>query len=474
MKIHNSFRIEVRDKETNALKTSARAENMVLNAWNLGSIPRDIYFGSGSDSQQENPDMTNMIEYLDSKSIESTSGTWSGDTFVVNYKAEQIAADEHVGKIIAEVGLYDSIYNNLLSHAFIKDSEGNPITIEKKATDVINLYATVYYKREYETYKTDSLEFVYPYTSTTSVSAHTLNGKIADMNSSLEIDEPKRKKGVLQISNSKLNGEEIRGFLFGSNYDKSLDRVVLFPSVLFPGERLSKLKLLGEQDGVNKKFNLPWDCVKDFKLYKNGNLVPQSDYIFIKAAGNILKDLKSVEINGVLEEKCIRKLDDNYLIDYKKLFEMLLKSSKEDMMGLFYEKGVMKNLSSYTVEFENPYKVSHYKVSSSSSERIKVELFTDSWVEIYNDTGGTYKTELSSPLEGVRKARVSMVNPNNGSPFKSVPWLYLSNDEAFHLEFNNAPLSTDSLEFDGFVDYIPKDKDHVINLSFDFSMSAGG
>ena len=110
MKIHNSFVIEVRDKETNALKTSARAENMVLNAWNLGSIPRDIYFGSGSDPQQEKPDMTNMIEYLDSKSIESTSGTWSGDTFVVNYKAEQIAADEHVGKIIAEVGLYDSIY----------------------------------------------------------------------------------------------------------------------------------------------------------------------------------------------------------------------------------------------------------------------------------------------------------------------------------------------------------------------------
>ena len=58
---------------------------------------------------------------------------------------------------------------------------------------------------------------------------------------------------------------------------RSLERVVLFPSV----ERLSKLKLLGVQDGVNKKFNLPWDCVKDFKLYKNGNLVPQSDYAFI-------------------------------------------------------------------------------------------------------------------------------------------------------------------------------------------------
>ena len=102
------------------------------------------------------------------------------------------------------------------------------------------------------------------------------NGSTLDLTPTLEIDGPKRKKGTLQIANTELNGEEIRGFLLGHSV-RSLERVVLFPSV----ERLSKLKLLGVQDGVNKKFNLPWDCVKDFKLYKNGNLVPQSDYAFI-------------------------------------------------------------------------------------------------------------------------------------------------------------------------------------------------
>ena len=53
--------------------------------------------------------------------------------------------EEYVGETITEVGIsYYSSSNYLHTHALIKDSEGNPLSINKTELDVVVIYATVF------------------------------------------------------------------------------------------------------------------------------------------------------------------------------------------------------------------------------------------------------------------------------------------------------------------------------------------
>jgi hypothetical protein len=55
-------------------------------------------------------------------------------------------ADQYVGETITEVGLSSSNYGSgLCTHALLKDAEGNTISIAKTNTDIITIYATVYF-----------------------------------------------------------------------------------------------------------------------------------------------------------------------------------------------------------------------------------------------------------------------------------------------------------------------------------------
>ncbi|MEG1758365.1 MAG: hypothetical protein RR235_07920, partial [Oscillospiraceae bacterium] len=76
----------------------------------------------------------------------------------------QISENTAVGYSLSEVGLgYGGGETTLLTHAMLKDMNGNTITILKNATDIINIYATIFVQWQPSKYDNGYVEF-YPIT----------------------------------------------------------------------------------------------------------------------------------------------------------------------------------------------------------------------------------------------------------------------------------------------------------------------
>ena len=146
VKLHNRFDIEVRGLD-GELKQTAQAENIVLDSmWtrlcNGYTYFGNIHYGSGTG-----------ILSASRTSLFTHKGTATATTEEIirgvpntSWKRKIVLAPETaVGVNITEVGIaYDSSSSNLVTHAMLKDSEGNQISIEKTNTDVVTIYATVY------------------------------------------------------------------------------------------------------------------------------------------------------------------------------------------------------------------------------------------------------------------------------------------------------------------------------------------
>lgn len=153
--IHNRFDIEVRDAATGELKQRARGYNVICEAlwdrvlhvnsynnWKVSGYFNYILFGSGSGTPSASD--TTLFSLLGAKSV--SSALYENDVpagIVYRQNSIVLNAEEYVGDTLTEVGIgYSS--TNIVTHAMLQDMNGNPISIEKTATDVIIIYATVY------------------------------------------------------------------------------------------------------------------------------------------------------------------------------------------------------------------------------------------------------------------------------------------------------------------------------------------
>lgn len=147
--IHNRFDVEVVDALTGEIKQKAYAENIVLNAlWTRLLAPNTyfnhIHYGTGSGTLAAT--RTSLFTFLGAKAAGEKTLTYDWDNgWISSRKKIQIAPEEHVGSEFKEVGIgYSATAANLVTHALLKDMNGNTITIVKTDTDVINIYATVF------------------------------------------------------------------------------------------------------------------------------------------------------------------------------------------------------------------------------------------------------------------------------------------------------------------------------------------
>lgn len=156
MGIHNRFVIEVIDANTGELKQKAQAFNVICNNWwtkfftetaNEDNGAREIAYGSGTGTPAATD--TTLFTYIGLANNNSSYG--ASETFnvdMVNGIATRILkrvilASDAVGSTITEVGLTDTS-SRILTHATLQDMNGNPISIAKTDSDVINLYSMVY------------------------------------------------------------------------------------------------------------------------------------------------------------------------------------------------------------------------------------------------------------------------------------------------------------------------------------------
>lgn len=152
--IHNRFDIEVLDSDTGEVKQRARAFNVICdglwtrllhytdNGWAPQKYFDYILFGDGSGTPSHLD--TELFHRLGSKS--ATGAEHHIDLARgVAYSQQHITLQpaEYVDDEITEVGIGYST-TALATHAMLEDMNGNPISITKTNTDIINIYATIY------------------------------------------------------------------------------------------------------------------------------------------------------------------------------------------------------------------------------------------------------------------------------------------------------------------------------------------
>ena len=152
--IHNRFDIEVVDVKTGKVKQKARGYNTICNNYYTCILNKTqaLYIQIGSGSGTPSPSDTGLFSYVGFADANSSyslydridtsrehEGIWSRQFKRV------IPNNQYVGSTITEIGLATgSSGNNIVTHAILKDMNGNPISIEHTATDIIYIYCTVY------------------------------------------------------------------------------------------------------------------------------------------------------------------------------------------------------------------------------------------------------------------------------------------------------------------------------------------
>lgn len=149
-KIHNRFDFYINDKPVAYGESKYQVgmgENIVLNQMYTRLCARssyfvNIHFGTGTGTLSAA--RTSLFTHLGTKTAvnDAQSKAWP-----TSYWRQKIVLnpEEYVGSALSEVGVaFGATSTNLVTHALIKDINGNPITLTKTALDVVTIYATVY------------------------------------------------------------------------------------------------------------------------------------------------------------------------------------------------------------------------------------------------------------------------------------------------------------------------------------------
>lgn len=147
--LHNRFDIEVLGSD-GKIKQQAVAYNIILDAlWTRLSTSAAwfaaISYGSGTGTLAAS--RTDLFTRVGTKTAGSLVVDYSHfqEGYVSFRKNIQIDAGEITGQTLREVGIsYDTSANHLMTHATLKDMNGNAISITIGALDVIRIYATVF------------------------------------------------------------------------------------------------------------------------------------------------------------------------------------------------------------------------------------------------------------------------------------------------------------------------------------------
>lgn len=144
-KLHNRFDLELIDTQTGQVKQRATSYNIILDSFFTDlvddrSLLGSIALGDGTGTPVET--RTNLFNKLIDKGAELVKVEKAYPTSYIRKKIVLTTTD-CVGKRITEVGFWSG-WARAVTHSMLKDSEGNPISILKTATDILTVYATFY------------------------------------------------------------------------------------------------------------------------------------------------------------------------------------------------------------------------------------------------------------------------------------------------------------------------------------------
>jgi len=288
--IHNRFDVHIDNIETGEHREFV-GYNIILNQmWTRLceglSYFEYIHFGTGTGTPI--PEGTGLFSHLGTKRA-VTEETIKALP-VSSWKRKIVLnPEEFVGFKISEVGIaFDSDVSSLVTHAMLKDSEGNAISITKKDTDVVTIYATVFI-----TFINNLSELKLIGMPNNNQLINYLTGGNAPRGSFglSTIENPYSNLGTSavvtwtpDIPNRKRRTNTSRfGITSGNGHVKYLNFTDLFSLKLpapdiFSGQPYTGVHI-GSGDGVNKSFMLPSANIRQSSLAIKKNGVVVSDYI---------------------------------------------------------------------------------------------------------------------------------------------------------------------------------------------------
>ena len=144
--IHNRFDVHIDNIETGEHRELVGYNIILDQMWTRlcggSSYFEYIHFGTGTGTPA--PERYSLFNQLGTKSAVTEEIIKALP--VSSWKRKIVLSpEEFVGQTITEVGIaYGPTESNLVTHAMLKDSEGNVISITKSATDVVTIFATVF------------------------------------------------------------------------------------------------------------------------------------------------------------------------------------------------------------------------------------------------------------------------------------------------------------------------------------------
>jgi len=283
--IHNRFDVYVNGKWV------GYAENIILDQmWTRlcagNSYFSNIHFGTGSGTPIAN--RTSLFTHLGTKTAETEETIKALP--VSSWKRKIVLnPEEYVGQTITEVGIaYGSSASNLVTHAMLKDSEGNAISITKSDTDVVTIFATVFItfvntipelkligmpsNNQLINYLTGSGSPTGTFWLSTIENSFSKLGTSATVTWTSDIPNRKRKTNTSRFGTTLGNGHvKYLGFA-------NLFSLKLPASGIFSGQPYTGV-IIGSGDGVKKSFMLPSANIRQNSLVIKKNGVVVSDYI---------------------------------------------------------------------------------------------------------------------------------------------------------------------------------------------------
>lgn len=503
VKFHNRFDIEVIDVRTGEVRQRAQAENIILDRMytritQFATYFTKIHFGNGIGTLD--PERTTLFAEIRNAANTQTIGYKDAivDTIVRAFptssvtKRIELLPEEFVGVNITEVGISEtssttpaSSYVN--THAVLTDAEGNEISILKLQYDLVIIYATVYIELV-----DPSTRFMWarPQVEGNALVEYLLNNTSYTGYITLGIAPDVGGRGYCisrifktsSITASYNAGAKTRSYtkriataeansVYGIR-EICLDKMarVVFPETgVFTSKSFTGVTI-GTGDGVTTKFNFPNVDVSGLTVKVNDVATTDFTPKFALADSRNRWLGSLVDISGSANDlTCLHKLPPNFL------------DSREFVFGyndppLIFKVNVAE-LTGYKIDIGTTGPEGHYfnavQLSGSSDG--------SSWTVLktvrYPSYGGSGNHEVYTFLQHYDYLKLGVVADGGRTSSSYACAGYALPSEMTEtgpcIIFNTPPANGVAITADYTVDYIPKNENYVLDVTFTLLFGEG-
>lgn len=473
--VHNRFDIEV-IRNGKVIK-KAYAENILLDRIYTRLCGYSTYFVNilfGTGTGELSPARTTMFALAGYKTATLVTKVKAYPLSQIT-KQITIGETEYVGQILTEVGISDHA-TNINTHAFLMDENGEQTVIEKTNTDIVIIYATVFVTLqnknsltffgldESSSFNNTLLNYLLTETVTFSnvlylnslaLKTNINNASTPTSNITLtkNVNTPNKKityTGRVPIGNANFKIRQL-----------NLKDILSFniPDDVLPYINIEN-EILGAGDGVNKNFNTAFSDFFDVEVKIDDIL--NNDYQYIKQDFDyFLTKITEASLTSAY----------TYSYDYKFLFTFNGSVSGSDYKheidflngDKYYYLGVVSVGSYLRTNPASGFKddIYYFKAGRDKSHYYSIDNFKINYLGTVAPTDIIFST-----YQGTTDTNYPFITQGSND-------IYFRKEENTGIEFINSPADGSVISASYKVPYIPKDTNHVLDVTMEIIFGEG-